>query len=346
MSGAASGREAGAGARGGARAPLGARSATVLVTSRSFGRSTPALRAELEGAVAEVRYNERGRPLTADELRAELPGVHGVIAGTDPFDAGVVDAARKLRVIARYGAGTGNVDLGAARRRDVVVTSTPGANAVAVAELALALMLALARRVAEGDRLVRGGGWAPLPGVQLAGRTVGLLGLGNVGSELARRLAALGCRVIAHDPALDKPTARERGAELLPAARVVSEADVLSLHLPVTDATRGMVNAELIASMRPGALLVNTARGELVDEAALAEALDSGRLAGAALDTLRDEPPPPDNPLLGRHDVILTPHVGAQTAEATAAMGRMALDDLLAVLDGREPAHPVEAARA
>jgi phosphoglycerate dehydrogenase-like enzyme len=327
--------------RGGGVPAVGARSATVLVTSRSFGRSAPELRAELEGAVAGVRYNDRGRPLTADELRAELAGVHGVIAGTDPFDAPVVESAADLRVIARYGAGTGNVDLDAARRSGVVVTSTPGANAVAVAELALALMLALARRVAEGDRLVRGGGWAPLPGVQLAGRTVGLLGLGAVGTEVARRVGALGCRVLAHDPALDAAAARERGAELAPPERVVAEADVLSLHLPVTEDTRGMVDAAFLTAMRPGALLVNTARGELVDEAALAEALDSGRLAGAALDTLSDEPPAPENPLLGRHDVILTPHVGAQTAEATAAMGRMALDDLLAVLDGREPKHPV-----
>jgi phosphoglycerate dehydrogenase-like enzyme len=322
----------------------GARSAVVLVTSRSFGRDAPELRAQLQGAVAEVRYNDRGRPLTAEELRAELRGVHGVIAGTDPFDAAAIEAAPDLRAIARYGAGTGNVDLGAARRAGVVVTSTPGANAVAVAELALALMLALMRRVAEGDRLVRGGGWAPLPGVQLAGRTVGLLGLGAVGGELARRLGALGCRVIAHDPAFDAAAAGERGAELAPAERVVAEADVLSLHVPVTAATRGMVDASFLAAMRPGALLVNTARGELVDEEALVEALDSGRVGGAALDTLREEPPAADHPLLGRDDVVLTPHVGAQTAEATAAMGRMALDDLLAVLDGREPRHPVEAA--
>jgi phosphoglycerate dehydrogenase-like enzyme len=173
--------------------------------------------------------------------------------------------------------------------------------------------------------------------VQLGGRTVGLIGLGRVGSAVAARAAALGCRVIAHDPAFSAAA----DAQLLELDEVVAEADFLSLHAPVTASTRDLVDADFLGRMKPGAFLVNTARGELVVEADLAAALEAGRLAGAALDATREEPPQPDNPLLERDDVILTPHTGSDTEEARAAMGRAALDDLLAVLDGRAPKHPV-----
>jgi D-3-phosphoglycerate dehydrogenase / 2-oxoglutarate reductase len=284
-----------------------------------------------------VRWNDLGRPLTAGELRAAVADVDGVIAGVDRFDAGVIGAASRLRVIARHGTGTDGVDLDAARRAGVVVTNTPGANAVAVAELAIGLMLALARQLLHGDRRVRAGDYGSLPGVQLGGRTVGLVGLGRVGSEVASRAAALGCRVIAHDPAVSESGA----AELATLDEVVADADFLSLHAPVTDSTRDLVDAAFLARMKPGAFLVNTARGELVVEEDLAAALEEGRLAGAALDATRDEPPQAGNPLLERADVILTPHTGSDTDEARAAMGRAALDDLLAVLDGRAPKHPV-----
>jgi D-3-phosphoglycerate dehydrogenase / 2-oxoglutarate reductase len=320
---------------------MSAADAVVLVTARSFGGPYPELREELQAAVREVRWNDLGRPLAPAELRDAIAGVDGVIAGVDRFDARVIESAPRLRVIARYGTGTDGIDLAAAARRGVVVTNTPGANAQAVAELTIGLMLALARRIPAGDRLVRAGRYGPLPGVQLGGRTVGVLGLGHVGSEVARRAAALGCRVLGFDPAVGDDAARGYGATPAPFERVVAEADFLSLHLPVTPATRNMVDRRLLARMKSGAFLVNTARGELVVEADLVEALERGRLAGAALDALREEPPPAGHPLLAREDVILTPHSGADTAEARAAMARLALDDLLAVLDGRPPRHPV-----
>ena len=318
-----------------------ARDAVVLVTARSFGRSRPELREELEGAVREVRWNDLGRPLTTEELREAIADVDGVIAGVDRFDAGVIGAAPRLRVIARHGTGTDAVDLDAARGEGVVVTNTPGANAAAVAELAIGLMFALARRISEGDRRVRAGEYGALPGVQLGGRTVGVIGLGRAGSEVARRAAALGCRVLAFDPAVSEEQADAVGATLAEQEHVVAEADFLSLHVPATDATRDLVDAGFLGRMKHGSYLVNTARGELVVEQDLVNALEAGRLAGAALDTTREEPPRPDNPLLDRDDVILTPHTGADTDEARAAMGRAALDDLLAVLDGRAPLHPV-----
>jgi D-3-phosphoglycerate dehydrogenase / 2-oxoglutarate reductase len=318
---------------------LSAADAVVLVTARSFGGSQPKLRQRLEAAVREVRWNELGRPLRTDELSAALQGVDGVIAGVDRFDAGVIESAARLRVIARHGTGTEGVDLDAARRRGVVVTSTPGANAEAVAELAIGLMFALARRIVAADRRVRGGAYGPLTGVQLQGRTVGVIGLGHVGAAVVRRAGALGCRVLGFDPAV---RAEEVGATPASFEHAVGEADFLTLHVPVTPGTRDMVDADLLGRMRRGAYLVNTARGELVVEADLLAALESGQLGGAALDALRDEPPDPGHPLLARDDVVITPHIGAATAEARAAMGQMALDDLLAVLDGRPPRHPVE----
>ncbi len=314
--------------------------AVVLVTARSFAAP---YREELEDAVREVRWNECGRPLDAAELRAALAGVDGVIAGVDRFDADVIESTDRLRVIARQGVGTDGVDLEAAARRGIVVTNTPGANTDAVAELAIGLMLALARHIPRADRLVRSGGYRSLRGVQLGGRTVGLIGMGRAGSAVARRAAGLGCAVIGFDPAVDDERVRAAGATPASQDEVVARADFLSLHVPVTDATRDLVDAALLARMKPGSYLVNTARGELVVEPDLARALDEGRLAGAALDATRAEPPEAGNPLLGRDDVILTPHSGADTEEARAAMARSALDDLLAVLEGRPPRHPVEA---
>jgi phosphoglycerate dehydrogenase-like enzyme len=317
---------------------LSAADAVVLVTARSFGGARPELRARLETAVREVRWNELGRPLRPDELSAALQGVDGVIAGVDRFDAGVIESAARLRVIARHGTGTDGVDLGAARRHGVIVTNTPGANAEAVAELAIGLMFALARRIVAADRRARAGAYGPLPGVQIEGRTVGVIGLGHVGAAVVRRAAALGCRVLGFDPAVD---AEQVGATPASFEQAVGEADFLTLHVPVTRHTRDMVDAELLGRMKEGAHLINTARGELVVEADLLAALESGRIGGAALDALRDEPPDPGHPLLARDDVVVTPHIGAATEEAGAAMGQMALDDLLAVLDGRPPRHPV-----
>jgi D-3-phosphoglycerate dehydrogenase / 2-oxoglutarate reductase len=223
-----------------------------------------------------------------------------------------------------------------------VVTNTPGANSEAVAELAIGLMFALARRIPQQSAAARAGSWRPDQGVQLAGRTVGLLGLGRVGAGVARRAAALGCEVVGFDPAVDAGEASAMGARLAPAGEVAAGADFLSLHLPVTAETTDLVDAGFIAGMREGAFLLNTGRGELVVERDLLDALERGSLAGAALDTLREEPPAPDHPLLARDDVIVTPHIGAQTAEAGTAMGSLALYDLLAVLGGRPPRHPVE----
>jgi phosphoglycerate dehydrogenase-like enzyme len=225
--------------------------------------------------------------------------------------------------VARYGVGVDRVDLEAARRHGVVVTTTPGANANAVAELTIALLFATARPFT-----CRAGEWKPQRGIELAGRTLGLVGLGRIGSLVAEKARGLGMRVLAHDPYVAGTVSLEE---------VQAAADFVSLHAPLTEQTRGLVDAAFLGRLKPGCALVNTARGELVDEQALLQALDDGRLRAAALDVLAQEPPAPDHPLLRRDDVIVTPHMGPHTAEATAAMGRIALEELLAVLSGGTP---------
>jgi D-3-phosphoglycerate dehydrogenase / 2-oxoglutarate reductase len=310
----------------------------VLATPRSFRDCDPAVVARLTAAVDEVRWNDLGRPLTAAELRERVEGVDGLLAGHDEVDASVFASAPELRVVARYGTGVDHVDLRAAAAAGVVVTSTPGANANAVAEWTLALMLALCRPLIAADRAVRHGRWPALSGRELGARTVGLLGLGRIGALVAARCAAFGCEVLGHDPFVERT---DCGARLVPLDELAASAEVLSLHAPLTDDTRDIVDRELFGRLPDGAVLVNAARGELVDESALLWALDHGPLAGAALDTLRTEPPEPGHPLLGRDDVLITPHAAPHTAEAKAAMGRMAVEDLLAVLHGRPPRHPV-----
>jgi D-3-phosphoglycerate dehydrogenase len=317
------------------------KSCRVLVTPRSFGQNDPTLRRDLEAAVGEVIYSSAGRALSSEELIQLLPGCHGFIAGLDTIDRAAIAAADSLRVIARYGVGVDRVDLDAARARGIVVTNTPGANSSAVAELTIALMLALARSLCQMAAATKTGEWPRAAGLSLEGKTVGLLGLGAIGRQVARRLVGFDCRTMAYDPVPDTEFAAAHGVALAPFDQVVAEADYLSLHIPVTPETRGIVNTDFLARMRPGAFLINTARGELIDEESLLQALLSGHLRGAALDAMALEPPPGDHPLLSLPQVIVTPHMGANTDGATNTMGRMALEACLAVLQGKEPAHRV-----
>ena len=313
----------------------------ILFTPTSYGQHDAGLRTELEAAVGRVTYNEGGKPLSSSQLAALLPGVDGYIAGLDAIDAAALAAADSLRVVARYGVGTDNVDLAAARARRIVVTNTPGANAGAVAELTVALLLLLTRPVLGAAAATREGGWPRTSGLSLGGKTVGLVGFGAIGRAVARLLSGFDCRLLAYDPWCDAEQAAQLRVAVVDLDALLAVSDFVSLHVPVTPETRGMVSAEFLAKMKPGATLVNTARGELVDEAALHEALSAGRLRGAALDAFAVEPPGAANPLLSLPNVIATPHMGAHTDGATTTMGRMALGDCLAVLRGDAPRYRV-----
>ncbi len=250
------------------------------------------------------------------------------------FDRALFAALPELRLISILGTGTDNVDLSAASEAGVVVTNTPGASTVSVAELNFALMLAAARHVALADRKVREGEWYHQHGFELRGKTLGLLGLGAIGQEVARLGQAFGMRVVAWSMTHDPDRALSLGVELLEREEVIRQADVLSLHLRASPQSTGIIGAQQLAMMKPTAILINTARGVLVDEAALADALRRGTIAGAGLDAYSKEPLPEDSPLRGIDNLVLSPHVGWVTNEASARLTAMPVDNVAAYLAG------------
>ena len=317
------------------------KSCRVLVTPRSFGKNDPTLKQTLESTVGEVIYNPTTKPLTSDALRDLLADCDGYIAGLDQIDQEALAAAPKLKVISRYGVGLDKVDLNTAKQMGIVVTNTPGSNAVSVAELTIGLMLSLARQIPAANEATHGGEWLRFSGVAIEGKTIGLLGLGRIGRKVAQRLQGFDCTIIAHDPVPDHSFCDQHDITLLPLEEVVSRADFLSLHMPLLPATASIVNGPLLSRMKRSAFLINTSRGELIDESALADALRQGKLAGAALDVFSAEPPSPSNPLLASPKVIATPHMAANSDSATDAMGWRSLRDCLAVLAGEEPVNRV-----
>jgi D-3-phosphoglycerate dehydrogenase/(S)-sulfolactate dehydrogenase len=246
----------------------------------------------------------------------------------------VLERAKRLKVVGRAGVGVDNVDLEAATRRGVVVMNTPGGSSVTVAELTLAMILALSRHIAQATASMKAGKWEKkrFQGHELSGKTLGVVGIGNIGSVVVDRARAMRMDVVAYDPFISPEGAARLGVDLLPLDQLWGRADVISLHVPLTDKTRNLVNAETLRKMKKGALLVNCARGGLVDEKALAEALASGHLGGAALDVFEKEPTPADNPLLKLDNFICTPHLGASTEEAQAAVAAAIAEQLAAFL--------------
>jgi D-3-phosphoglycerate dehydrogenase len=312
-----------------------------LVTPTSYGKNDSRLKSELEALVGEVIYNPTGKPLLSNEVAQLLPGIDGFIAGLDTIDANALKTADRLKVICRYGVGVDNVDLSAAREKGIIVTNTPGANSVSVAELALGLILALARQIPEAVAAVHQGKWPRYSGISLEGKSIGILGLGAIGKQLARRLKGFDCNILAFDPFADAGFAKENQVVLTSMDAVIEKSDFLSLHLPLLPETRGLVNETFLRKMKKGSFLINTSRGEVVDEDALLDALQSGHLKGAGLDAFIFEPPDPKNPLLNLPQVIATPHLGAQTDGATSNMGWFAMRDCLAVLKNELPTYRV-----
>jgi D-3-phosphoglycerate dehydrogenase len=307
----------------------------ILVTPTSFLKPQNAKAKEkIEAFADEVVYNDLGRPLKGEEIIERLAGVDGFIAGVDYIDADVIEKMpASLKVISRYGAGVDRVDIPACTKKGIKVCNTPGANAVAVCELAFALMLCAARNIPKLHAAVEKGEWPRNEGVELYGKTLGIVGMGAIGKNLARRAAAFGMTVNAYDPYFDEAFAAENGVGKMTLDEVLSSSDFISLHVPLTDETRHMVNAERIARMKKGAVIINTARGGLIDEDAAAEAVRSGKLGGMGLDAFEQEPLV-DSPLKGLDRVIFTPHTGAHTGEAVEAMGVMAVNNCIAVLRG------------
>jgi D-3-phosphoglycerate dehydrogenase len=282
-----------------------------------------------------------------ETIDQHLPDVDGVVVRTARLTAERIGRARRLRVIGKHGVGVDNVDVAAATARGIAIVSTPGANAEAVAEHALTLMLVLARRIPVTERMLRAGQFdaarAQLLAVDLHGKTLGLIGLGNIGARLAAMCrAALAMRVLAFDPYVRPERGTELGVELVSdLAPLLRESDVISLHVPLTLETRGIVGTAELGQVKPTAILINCARGGLVDEEALAAALTAGRLAGAGLDVFAEEPPRPDHALFRLDaNVVLTPHVAGGSVEALRRMAETVAEDVLRVLRGESPLFP------
>src|SRR5215472_3919100 len=258
-----------------------------------------------------------------DALNGELAEADALLVRSAVFvDGAMMDKAPKLRVIGRAGVGVDNIDLDAATKRGICVMNTPGGNAIAVAEHTLALMLALARHLTRADSTTHAGKWEKksLQGTELRNKTLGIVGLGRIGLEVARRARGFEMKLMAHDPFVAAPVARQLGIQLADLDQVYAAADYLTLHVGLTPQTTGMISGAALAKMKKGVRIVNCARGELVDEAALGEALKSGRVAGVALDVFREEPPK-NSVLLASENVIATPHIAGSTNEAQDAVG-------------------------
>jgi len=309
----------------------------ILVTARSFRNVEGEHQEILRRAGYELLFSPYDRPLQPHELVELIGDAVAVIAGVDSFPKEVFERAPRLRVISRFGVGVDNVDLAAATEHKVVVTITPGANAVAVAELTILLMLALARHLPAHDRWTRSGEWKRVTGMELAGATLGIVGLGRIGREVASRARAFGMRIVFTDP-VPPPEALVDELEATPLSLddLLPTSDVVSLHLPLTNETYHLIGARELARMKSTAFLINTARGGLVDEQALYEALKEKRLAGAAFDVFEQEPPGA-SPLLQLDNFIAMPHTGSATVQTARRMGWMAAQNALAVLEGRRP---------
>jgi D-3-phosphoglycerate dehydrogenase len=272
-------------------------------------------------------------------LAAAVADADAVITQFAPVDAAVVGAMRRARAIVRYGIGVDNVDLAAARAHGIPVCNVPDYCIDEVADHTLAFILALTRQVAPQSRLVHEGGWKlvapPAAFRTLADMTCGVVGFGRIGRGVVRRLVACGGRVLVSDPAASAGSIAAAGGHAADLPRLIAESDLVTLHCPSLPATKGMINAAALAAARPGLLLVNLSRGDLVDPAALAAALDSGQVAGAALDVFDPEPIPPGHPILGRANVILAPHVASVSAKAVHRLRSTAADLAVAALQGK-----------
>jgi D-3-phosphoglycerate dehydrogenase len=285
----------------------------ILATDRVSKKGLAPLRDDDRFEVVMVKDS------STPEFASELKTAAGLIVrSATRVDAAMLEGAPDLKVVGRAGVGVDNIDVAAASERGVAVMNSPGGNTISASELTMALMLAVARRVTEADRSIREGRWerATLQGIELRGKTLGVIGAGRIGWEVAQRCRAFGMRVIVYDPYLALDRADELHPLLVSLDRLIESSDIITLHVPLNAETRGMIGTDALGRMKKGAFVINVSRGGVVDEDALALALTDGRIAGAGLDVYEQEPLSPDSPLLQAPNLVLTPHLGASTKEA------------------------------
>ena len=311
----------------------------VLVTVPQMGKFSNALEI-LEDEGCEVVRGPYPSWIKEKDMLSIIKGIDAMIAGGDELTARVIDAADRLKIIARYGVGYDKVDVKAAVRKKIVVAITPNQNAVA--DHAFGLMLCLARRICESSALARSGGWKQFIGTDVWQKTLGVVGTGRIGRALIKRARGFEMKVLAYDIFKDDDCARELGFTYTSLDKLLQESDFVSLHCPLTDTTQGLLSKEKLALMKPSAYLINTARAQIVDEEALAEVLEQKRLAGAALDAYAQVPPPDDFPFFKMDNVITTTWIGACTWEAEHQMALTCVENIVRVLKGKEPLYALD----
>jgi glyoxylate reductase len=319
--------------------------ARIVCTSYLFPDQTD----RLKDAGHEVWIHEGDGPIPRERLIAELADAEALICLlTDRIDRELLGAAQRLRVVANVAVGYENVDIDTASELGIVVTNTPDVLTEATADLTFALLLAAARRIAEADAAVRGGefpAWGldqPLTGTDVHGKTLGIVGMGRIGTAVARRgHSGFGMRILYHSRTRNASAEAEFDAEKVAFGRLLEESDFVSVHVPLTDETHHLIDRDAFARMKPSAILVNVARGSVVDEEVLVRALEAGEIAGAGIDVYEHEPDVHPGLLRLRERVVLTPHLGSATGEARRSMARLAVDNVLAVLSGRPTLTPV-----
>jgi D-3-phosphoglycerate dehydrogenase / 2-oxoglutarate reductase len=309
----------------------------VLVTATNYSTLCAESRALFEDHGWQVIENTFGRPMTSDELKERVGDIDAVVAGVDSWNEAVFQLAPKLKIISRFGVGVDNIDLEAARRLGIKVTNAAGKNANAVAELTIGLLLAALRNIPSLHQAARQGRWDRFAGEELAGRTVGLLGFGNIAQKVARKLSGFDVEIIAYDKYPNLEAAKKLQVTMVSAEELLRRSDVVSLLLPSLKETHHFMNAKTFGLMKKGAYFINTARGALVDEKALYDALASRKLTAAAIDVYKVEPVSADNPLFQLPNIVTSPHTAAETYETYRAVGLHTAQSILDEFEGTNP---------
>jgi D-3-phosphoglycerate dehydrogenase len=312
----------------------------VLIATRSFGSTSPKPVEILHRAGCDLVNADMSLEMTEERLIDLLKGVAAAIVGVVPMTAYVLENAPDLKVVSAHGVGVDHIDLDAAARLGITIANCPGANAASVSDLTIGLMIAIARNIPGVERKLRQGGWGRHHGGELFQKTLGIIGLGNIGLGVAKRAMGFDMKVLAHDPYVPSVPKELPEMQLVSFENIIRRADFVSLHVPLNDDTRDLIGPAELAVMKPGAYLINTARGGLVDEQALFDALKTRKISGAAFDCFVNEPPI-GSPLLDLDNFVGTPHIGAHTQESIERMGVMAAQNVINSLKGQEPLYRV-----
>lgn len=308
----------------------------VLITPRSFEHIKDEFWGLLKDAEIEVVMNPYGRVIKEDEMVELVRDMDGIIVGIDPITKKVIDNARKLKVISKYGVGVDNIDLEAAKERNIVVTNTPNANSNAVAELTVGLIISVLRNIPLSDRRVREKKWDRFIGYELYGKTLGVIGTGSIGKRVIKLLRGFDLNILCYDKFPDYEWAEKENVKYVDFNELLKRSDIITIHIPLTEETRHLISERELSLMKKTAIIINTSRGGIINEEDLYKFLKEEKIYGAGLDVLEDEPPK-NSPLIELNNLVITSHIGAHTQESIENMAFIAVDNLISVLKGKEP---------